>query len=148
MADQSLKALHTMLVDADAGYIEAANDATEPSIAALFRDMVDLHRRHHTELHSALIASGESVNDRESLMATVNKNVVWVRSALTGLNSAALASFVGGEERIVAEYEGAMEHAKGGAPAVVELLTRQEQALLGQIMKMRTLATAMKSIGR
>jgi hypothetical protein len=73
---------------------------------------------------------------------------VWVRSALTGLNSPALASFVSGEEKIVAEYERAMEHAKGGAPEVEELLTRQEQALLGQIMKMRTLATAMKSIGR
>lgn len=147
MANQSLKALHTMLVDAEAGYIEAAKDASEPSIVALFRDMVDLHRRHHAAMHSALIASGESASDRESLMATVNKNVVWVRSALTGLSSASLASFVNGEEKIVAEYEGAIELAKD-APEIAEVLARQEQALLEKIMKMRTLSTAMKSIGR
>jgi DNA-binding transcriptional regulator YbjK len=62
-----------------------------------------------------------------------------VRSAVTGLNDEALSAFAEGEERIVEDYNSAIEDNRDDA-AVVGLLERQKEALKDEIRVMRATA--------
>ena len=59
MSADSLKKLHTALVDTRVGDQEAEKDAYTPVIRALFTEMVALKKNHHAELHASLSKLGE-----------------------------------------------------------------------------------------
>jgi uncharacterized protein (TIGR02284 family) len=140
VAADSLKKLHTSLVDTRNGYQKAAEDAETPALKSLFAQMVALKEKDHSELHAGLSRMGEKPDESGSFMSTVHETVISVRAAVTGLGSNALSSFVSGEEQIVKEYDDAL---KEGAtdPAITATLTRQKQALLAKIAEMKALET-------
>ncbi|MGY3452091.1 ferritin-like domain-containing protein [Bradyrhizobium sp. USDA 4353] len=139
MAADSLKTLHTSLVDARNGYQEAADDAETPALKALFAEMIALKERDHAELHDALRRMGETPDESGSFMSTVHQTVVRVRAAVTGLGTHALSSFVSGEEQILGQYDNALQECAGDA-ATTATLTRQRDSLQAKIAQMKQLA--------
>lgn len=135
MAADSLKKLHTDLVDNRNGYEEAVKDA-EPPLKAFFAEMVALKEKDHAELHGALSRLGEKPDEDGSFMSTVHKTVISVRAAVTGLGTNALSSFVMGEEQIVDAYDTALKDFASD-PEIVATLTRQKATLLTKIAQMR-----------
>ena len=140
MAADSLKTLHTSLVDSRNGYKEAVKDAQNPVLKALFAEMVALKERDHSELHAGLSRLGEKPNESGSFMSTVHKTVITVRAAVTGLGTNSLSSFVMGEEHIVEQYDTALKECASD-PAMVATLTRQKDTLLTKIAEMKRLET-------
>ncbi|WP_315719641.1 MULTISPECIES: PA2169 family four-helix-bundle protein [unclassified Bradyrhizobium] len=139
MAADSLKTLHTSLIDARNGYQEAAKDAETPALKALFAEMIALKERDHAELHDALRRMGETPDESGSFMSTVHQTVIRVRSALTGLGSNALSSFVSGEEQILSQYDDALTDCADDA-ATTATLTRQRASLQAKVAQMKQLA--------
>ena len=139
MNTDSLKALHTALVDNTKGYVEAAKDA-EPSTVGLFKDMVALHGRDHEEIHAALVASGEKPDDSGSFVSIVRETVVKVRSAVTGLGTNSLSAFASGEEMLLNKYDDAIEEA-GNETGRLSMLQRQKKVLAAKIELMKAAAT-------
>jgi uncharacterized protein (TIGR02284 family) len=140
MADNgSLGSLHTALIDVSNGYDEAIRDAEQPELKAIFSRLKLAHERAHAELHNLLLARGLKPDDGGSFMSTVHKTIISVRSAVTGLNDEALSAFAEGEERIVEDYNRAIEGNRDDA-AVVGLLERQKEALKDEIRVMRATA--------
>ena len=135
MAADSLKKLHTDLVDNRNGYEEAVKDAELP-LKAFFAEMVALKEKDHAELHGALTRLGEKPDEDGSFMSTVHKTVISVRAAVTGLGTSALSSFVMGEEQIVDAYDTALKDFASD-PEIVATLTRQKATLLTKIAQMR-----------
>jgi uncharacterized protein (TIGR02284 family) len=139
-ANDTLRTLHTALLDAGEGYREAAKDATDPATAELFREMIALRQRHHAELHKVLAAQGEQPDDSGSFMATIHRTVVGIRSAVAGLDDHSLPSFVSGEELIIDQYDRAIEESIA-TPSVTALLVSQQKELRGQIEAMKARAS-------
>lgn len=135
MAADTLKKLHTDLVDNRNGYEEAVKDAELP-LKAFFAEMVALKEKDHAELHGALTRLGEKPDEDGSFMSTVHKTVISVRAAVTGLGTNALSSFVMGEEQIVDAYDTALKDFASD-PEIVATLTRQKATLLTKIAQMR-----------
>jgi uncharacterized protein (TIGR02284 family) len=133
----NLKKLHTYLVDNRKGYEEAAKDA-EPELKAFFAGMIALKQRDHIALHSALERLGEVPDDSGSFMAVVHETVISVRSALTGLGTNALGSFVMGEKQVVEQYDKAIEECAKD-PATETELRAQKSALLQKIAQMEAM---------
>ena len=138
-ANDKLITLHTALVDAGNGYDEAIKDATDPRIAGLFMDMKALHQRHHSELHAILLGSGETPDDQGSFMSKVHRAVIGARAAITGLGTNALSSFVSGEQRLLSEYEEAIEANESDLPTV-EKLSQQQNELVQKVAIMKKAA--------
>lgn len=136
MAADSLKTLHTALVDARNGYQEAARDAETPALKAFFTDMIALRERDHAELHDALRRMGETPDESGSFMSTVHQTVIRVRAAVTGLDRNALSSFVSGEEQILSDYDEALKDCATD-PAITATLRRQRETLLTKIAEMK-----------
>ena len=140
MAADSLKKLHTALVDSRNGYKQAVKDADTLAIKALFIEMVALKEKDHAELHAGLTNLGEKPDESGSFLSTVHKTVISVRSAVTGLGSNALGSFVMGEEQIVKECDEALKECASD-PAITATLNRQKETLLGKISQMKSMET-------
>ncbi|MGJ4950269.1 ferritin-like domain-containing protein [Bradyrhizobium sp. HKCCYLS20291] len=139
MAADSLKTLHTALVDARNGYQEAQADADTPALKALFAEMIALKERDHAELHDALRRMGETPDESGSFMSTVHQTVIRVRAAVTGLGTNALSSFASGEEQILSQYDEALKDCVGDA-ATTAMLTRQRGTLQAKVAQMKQLA--------
>jgi uncharacterized protein (TIGR02284 family) len=99
MAANSLKKLHTSLVDNRKGYEKAGEDA-EPNVKSLFSEMATLKEKAHAELHAGLMKLGEKPDESGSFMATVHKTVIGVRAATAELIGAVAATYLNG----VSEY--------------------------------------------
>ena len=140
MAADNLKKLHTALIDNRNGYQEAAKDTETPGLKAFFADMIALKEKDHSELHAGLSKLGEQPDETGSFMSTVHKTVISVRSAVTGLGTNSLASFVMGEEQIVKEYDSALEESASD-PEISAVLNRQKQTLLSKIAEMKRMET-------
>lgn len=132
----ALAKLHTSLIDTIKGYDEAIKDAEEPGLRALFQDARDMHQRHHLELHKALEAAGRHPDDSGSFMATVHATVISVRAAVTGLEGA-VSAFASGEERIVSEYDAAIEEADNETKA---MLITQRGMVVAKIAELKAAA--------
>jgi uncharacterized protein (TIGR02284 family) len=139
MAADSLKKLHTSLVDDRKGYEKAVEDA-EPNVKSLFSEMAALKEKDHVELHAGLTKLGEKPDESGSFMATVHKTVIGVRAATTGLGTNSLSSFVMGEKQVVDEYDKAIEECSSD-PDLVATLTRQKQTLIAKIAEMERIQT-------
>ena len=139
MAADSLKKLHTSLVDNHKGYEKAVEDA-EPNVKSLFGEMAALKEKDHAELHAGLTKLGEKPDEFGSFMATVHKTVIGVRAATTGLGTNSLSSFVMGEKQVVDEYDKAIEECSSDRDLVATLI-RQKNTLLAKIAEMERIQT-------
>ena len=139
MAADSLKKLHTSLVDNRKGYEKAVEDA-QPNVKSLFSEMAALKEKDRAELHAGLTKLGEKPDESGSFMATVHKTVIGVRAATTGLGTNSLSSFVMGEKQVVDEYDKAIVECSSDRE-LVATLTRQKQTLLAKIAEMERIQT-------
>jgi uncharacterized protein (TIGR02284 family) len=139
-SSDSLKTLHTELIDARKGYEAAREEAEAPSMKDFFARMVRVHEGLHTDLHQILVARGEQPGDDGSFMATVHKTIISLRAAVTGLDSSALSGFADGEERILRAYEKAVSENIGDR-GVVSTLERHQARIQALIGEMRALGS-------
>jgi uncharacterized protein (TIGR02284 family) len=135
MSDQenALKSLHTTLVDLINGYEEAVANAT--TMAPVYRDMLAFHSRQRLELEGVIGTAGGHVDQSGSMMSTVQKTVVNIRAAVTGIDENALPSFIRGEQQIVSAYNDAIKN----APTARLILQKQRQALLQKIAELENM---------
>jgi uncharacterized protein (TIGR02284 family) len=136
MAAESLKELHTALVDTRAAYELALKDTDDDEVGRICKEMISLRHTDHRELRQSLILAGEVPDENGSFMSVVHETVVGVRAALTGISKKTLPAFVSGEENIVEEYNDALREARED-PDVTAVLTRQKANLLTKIAEMR-----------
>lgn len=121
MSNDSLKSLHTALVDARSGYEKALEETEDARLAEQLRAADDLHRAAHADIHRLLAGRGETADDEGSFMGTVHRTVVAARSAIVGLDAGALDSFASGEENNLESYDEAIrDEADAGARRALE----------------------------
>src|ERR1700760_4562484 len=101
--------------------------------------MAALRREDHVELHSPLLAAGETPDENGSFMTTVHETVVKVRAAITGISEKTLPAFVSGEEEIAKLYDEAIDEARA-EQRTSETLIRQRTNLNAKIQEMKRLA--------
>jgi uncharacterized protein (TIGR02284 family) len=128
----SLKSLHTALVDSRNGYEEALEDAEGKGLTPLFRDMIALRNQHAAELADHLRTLGAQVDNEGSFMSTVHRTVISIRSVLTGLDDSILPGLIDGEERIIGYYDEAI-----GESPEHDTLVRQREAVRTKVAGMR-----------
>lgn len=128
-----LKSLHTTLIDARNGYLEALKNAQGKGLSPLFRDMLALHQSHADALADLLGQYGERVTDSGSLLSTIHRAVINVRALFGGLSSKVLPGLIDGERRIVQHYDDALVHA---SPSDYPLLTKQRVSLASKVAEM------------
>lgn len=104
-----LKSLHTALIDSREGYEEALSDAEGRGLTPLFREMIAMRTRHHAELDAMLKSAGQQPDESGSMMATVHRTVIKVRSLFGGLGQNILPGLIDGEERVVSYYDEVLE---------------------------------------
>jgi uncharacterized protein (TIGR02284 family) len=136
MPAESLKQLHTALIDTRAAYELALKDTDDEKVGRICKEMISLRHTDHRELHQSLILAGEVPDENGSFMSVVHETVVGVRAALSGISKKTLPAFVSGEENIVEEYNDALREARED-PDVTAILTRQKANLLTKIAEMR-----------
>lgn len=108
MSNDSLKTLHTALIDAREGYAKALEKSEDAVLSENLRAADMLHGAAHGDIHRLLSARGETVDDDGSIMGTVHKTVVAARSAVVGLDHGSLDSFASGEENNLEKYDDAI----------------------------------------
>lgn len=128
---QALSTLHSRIVDAAKGHEEGAGLAEDPVIAAVFRDLRELHRRHAGELATCMIAKGIEPDTEGSFLQYVHKAVLNVRSATVGLDENVLPGIRDGEERILNLYDEAMREITANEDLVALLTRQREESLRG-----------------
>jgi uncharacterized protein (TIGR02284 family) len=132
----ALKSLHTALIDAEEGYDTAVRDADGPEMRALFEELRALHQKAHADVHAILVGKGEQPDETGSFMSMVHKTVVSVRAAITGLDKPSLTSFANGEERILKDYDAAIEESRDDQPVATQL-RRHRDALQEVVSRMK-----------
>jgi uncharacterized protein (TIGR02284 family) len=138
---ESLKKIHTVLVDTQHGYEEAIKEDGDSDLAPIFSEMIDLRQRDRAEIHQILAAKGEKADDGGSFMSAVQRAVIDVRSSLTGLDKNALPAFIRGEESVIGYYDDALKEWAADAE-VSTILTRQKRELQEKVSKMKLKETA------
>ena len=68
MAAESLKKLHTALVDTRSAYELALKDTDDEEVAGLCKEMISLRHTDHQEMHQSLILAGEVPDENGSFM--------------------------------------------------------------------------------
>jgi uncharacterized protein (TIGR02284 family) len=135
-ANDELINLHTALVDARQGYIEAEADADKADMKSQFGRMASLHDKAQEAIRDALVDMSEKPNDDGSFMGTVHRTVISIRAAVTGLDAKSLASFASGEERIIKAYDDAIAE-QSSHVFVRAMLEDQRAELMAELGKMR-----------
>jgi len=108
MSRETLTGLHTALIDAREGYEKAIEVAEDSDVKSMMKKMSALHHAAHAKVHEGLAAKGEAADDGGSFMGNVHKAAISLRSAVTGIDEASMASFASGEERILNKYDDAI----------------------------------------
>ena len=132
----TLKSLHTALIDSRNGYEEALKDADGKGLTPLFRDMIALRNSDAAALGEQLVAMGEKFDGKGSFMTAVHRTVIGVRSLFTGLDESILPGLIDGEERIVGYYDDAIQASDLGASERATLVN-QRKVLQAKIADMR-----------
>lgn len=130
----SLKNLHTVLVDSKHGYEEALEDADGRGMSQLIQDMIALRVKDAGEIANELSTLGEKTDENGAFMTTVNRAIISLRALFSGLDESILPGLIDSEQRIVKYYDSALETV--GSSVDREMLTRQRQNLLKIIADM------------
>ena len=133
----ALKSLHTTLIDARNGYQEALSDAEGKGLAPLFREMIELRDRHHSEIDRHLRAAGEEPDESGSFLTLVHRTIFKVKSLVSGLGASVLPGLIDGEDRIAGDYEDVLRNSP--PPAVANALNGQLTELREKISKMQAM---------
>lgn len=139
MPAETLKKLHTALVDTRSAYELALKDTDDVEVARICKEMISLRHTDHQELHQSLILAGQVPDENGSFMSVVHETVVGVRAALTGISKKTLPAFASGEQNIVEEYDDALQEMSDD-PKITEVLKRQKENLLTKIAEMKKIS--------
>lgn len=104
-----LKTLHTHAVDARNGYEEALHDAEGHGMTPLFQDMISLHTTNADELSALLARLGQHPDQNGSVMTTIHRTIMAVRSLFGGLDASVVPGLIDGEKRNVSRYADALK---------------------------------------
>jgi uncharacterized protein (TIGR02284 family) len=132
----TLKTLHTALIDSRNGYQEALDDAEGKGLTPLFEKMIALRDTDAAELAQHLTQLGEPVDNEGSFMSTVHRTVISIRAVLTGLNHSILPALIDGEERIIGYYDDAIHDFQHGSSEHATLI-RQRTALKSTVADLK-----------
>jgi uncharacterized protein (TIGR02284 family) len=132
----SLKKLHTTLIDAQKGYDEALADTKDASLIALFRDTITMRERHHAQIHRQLLQLNKKSDENGSFMASVHRAIISAEASLGGLENRSLSGFIDGESRILADYDDAIEAFEEENAPLSQLLLHQRGELDAKIADM------------
>jgi uncharacterized protein (TIGR02284 family) len=139
MPAETLKKLHTALVDTRSAYELALKDTDDVEVARICKEMISLRHTDHQELHQSLILAGQVPDENGSFMSVVHETVIGVRAALTGISKKTLPAFASGEQNIVEEYDDALQEMSDD-PKITEILKRQKENLLTKIAEMKKIS--------
>lgn len=135
---EDLKSLHTAAIDARSGYEEARDDAEGRNTKPLFQAMIAVHTKNADDLSHILQRSGAPVGEEGSIMTTVNRTVMSLRSLLGGLGENVVPALIEAEKHNLSRYDHVL--ASADAPADVrEILLKNRERLEAAIARMRTL---------
>jgi uncharacterized protein (TIGR02284 family) len=140
MSNESLKTLHTALIDANDGYDKAIEKSEDAALTSQLRATSDLHRAAHGDVHRLLTARGEKPDEDGSFMGTVHRTVIAARSAIVGLDEGSLDAFASGEENNLEKYDDAIRDETDVSAR--ETLSRHRQRLADQVGAMKNAAAA------
>lgn len=129
----TLKTLHTNAIDARNGYDEALKDAEGRGMTPLFRSMIALHDRNASELEAELGKAGKLADESGSLMTTVHRTVMSIRSLFGGLDETVLPGLIDGEERNKSSYDDALKPAT--MPKNIETLLSVQRGRIEQAIQ-------------
>lgn len=140
----TLKSLHTMLIDSRNGYDEAVKQSDGKSLTPLFREMITLRDKAAGALAIQLTALGENPDADGSFMSTVHRTVIDVRSYLTGLDESILPSLISGEERIIEKYDDAINESSPANPEYAVLVAQRDElrAKVNEMQSMQSRSAA------
>lgn len=133
----SLKKLHTVLIDSRNGYDEALRDADGGGLTPLFREMIALRDQHHHEIDAHLREAGEKPDESGSFLTAVHRTIFKIRSLMSGLDDSILPGLIDGEERILTFYDAVLRSAP--PPAVASTLNGQVITLREKISSMQAM---------
>ncbi len=133
-----LKKLHTAAVDARNGYREGLKDAEGKGLSGLFAQMGTLHNQHAEALEQALVAAGETPDEKGSFMTVVHEAIMNIRALFGGLGESVLPGLIDGEKRNLAKYDDALEELSQTPSPERTLLTLQRERLAATIAAMKS----------
>ncbi|MCW2282697.1 uncharacterized protein (TIGR02284 family) [Rhodoblastus acidophilus] len=133
---RKLKTLHTSLIDARSGYEEGLKDAQGKGLTPLFQELIALHAQDAAAVAEQLQRLGAPVDDRGSLMGTLDRVVMKFTSLITQLDDKILPNLVDGEEHVLVHYDDAIQASSPQNPEY-PVLVAQRDALKQRIEAMR-----------
>lgn len=126
----ALSTLHDRTRDALKGY-ETKVEKAEPSFRATVQKFHSLHLRHAEKLAQLLRSQGQDVDEDGTLMGTVNKMVVTVRSFFDDIDADTLVQIRDGEDWVLQAFDDAIVAEGEGTTADT---LRQMRAELSQLL--------------
>jgi uncharacterized protein (TIGR02284 family) len=104
----ALASLHTRIVDALAGF-ETMVEKARPSFRPVAESFRNLHRVHADEVREMLLNFGKEPDDDGSIMATVNRTVVSLRSLVDDIDADTLDAVLRGETHVLDAFDEAID---------------------------------------
>ena len=143
MADMvdTLKDLHTSVVDAVHGYDEAVKNAKNAEAIAQFRKLQMLHTNAHQEIDPILRSMGVVPDEAGSYMSTVHRTVIGIRAMVTGLEENSFPSFVSGEKMLLQKYDETLAQ-PGLKQSDEKVIAAQRAKLAAAVADMENASTA------
>ena len=133
----TLQELLQLNLDSRDGFVEAAENVEEMSIASLFRELAAERNGQASELRSLVASQSKEPTDSGSYSAAAHRLWMDLRTALGGGSAAMLSEAERGEDHIKGKYENAMMEHQG--EAVREILQRQYEAIKASHDRVREL---------
>jgi len=140
-ATKQIQGLRTAAIDAMNGYEEALEKVGPHGLSGLLDEMSRLHRGHADELAEQLRLAGETPGEGGSIMSTVNRVIMDVRSLVGELDASILPGLIDGEKRNIARYDEVLASGEVEGPAST-LITRQRLDLGDALARMQKMSGA------
>ncbi|MCB1485504.1 MAG: DUF2383 domain-containing protein [Hyphomicrobiaceae bacterium] len=132
----TLKTLHTALIDSRNGYEEALTQAEGGDHIILFQELIAAHQTSTVEIEQRVAALGETPDISGSFMSTINRTMMDVRALFTGLGDAVLPALISSEKRNIELYDAAL---KVSGADYAPILSANRESLIELIGKMERL---------
>lgn len=105
----ALTALHTRIVDSRTGF-EKMLETAEPEFRPTVQRFHDLHTRHADLIAGMLATIGYMVDAEGSLMGSINRAVVAVRSFFDDVDADLMTAIRDGEDHVLSAFAEAIAH--------------------------------------